>query len=153
MGARKISRRKLAVNDRRYLWYVKEEYDSHYNTLHIVSEDKRFIVQYGLGQSLETPYVTVLGAEFIRTAGTGGPLRRFRCPRWENELGVITTHGVRKLIEWCGTKSDDTREVDSAGRAVPLGGCCAACGVSVYSIPLNSDSCQKCGHPIRERLG
>lgn len=154
MAVRTKSRRKLTVADRQYVWYVKEDDDSLDHILHVLSEDKRFIVHYRLAQPHDRLYVTVLGKEFKRVTGTGGVWRRFRCPRWDNENGIVTSGGVRNLIEWCADTNDQTTEVDSAGRAVPLGGCCTECGVDVRGmIPLNSDSCHKCGHQIAERAG
>ena len=154
MAVRKRSRRKLAVGDRQYVWYVKEDDDSPDHILHVLSDDKQFIVQYRLAQPPSRQYVTVLGKEFPRATGTGGVWRRFRCPRWDSETGIISSGGVRSLIDWCMETSEETVEVDSAGRAVPLGGCCTSCGVDVRGmIPLNIDSCHKCGQPIAERAG
>lgn len=154
MATREKSRRKLTIHGRLYVWYVKEDYDSSSNVLHVLSDDKQFIVHYHLGQQPEFRYITIFGREFARTTGTGGCWRRFRCPEWVDKHGVITPGAVRKLIEWCDTSSEQTTEVDQAGRAVPLGGCCPVCGVDLRGmIPICSNRCHKCGHAIAERAG
>jgi hypothetical protein len=114
-------RRKITFDGRCFVWYVKEDDDSPNLILHVLSVDKQFIVQYQLSQPPENLYITVLGKEFRRATGTGGAWRRFRCPPWEHQNGIITPNRVRKLIEWCLTMSDDIVEVDYLGRAIPLG--------------------------------
>lgn len=147
------SRRKLVVDGRKYLWYVKEDDDSVDHILYVLSDDKRFIVRYRLAQPHEKSYVTVLGKEFYRVAGTGGTWRRFRCPRWDSENGSITPDSVRRLIEWCMVSSEETTEVDWTGHVVPLGGLCKSCGVDVRGmLSPSSGSCHKCGHPIPGRF-
>ena len=44
MAVRSKGRRKITVNGRKYLWYVKVDRDSGEKVLHIISEDKKFIV-------------------------------------------------------------------------------------------------------------
>ncbi|MDB5386253.1 MAG: hypothetical protein JWM11_1899 [Planctomycetaceae bacterium] len=152
MGVRTKSRRQLTIGDRPYVWYVKEDEDSLDYILHVLSKDKQFIVHYRLAQPFERLYLTVLGREFGRVDGTGGVWRRFRCPRWEND--VVTPAVVRSLIEWCNTTSDETVEVDYSGRAVPVGGLCPSCGVDVRGmIPLDSNCCHRCGRDIRGKAG
>ena len=98
MGVRKKGRHKLDVEGRAFLWYVKPDDDSAAFILHVLSDDKRFIVQYKLLQQEARRYLTVIGKEFGRVPGTGNCWRRFRCPAWEKD-GVITPSSVRKLID------------------------------------------------------
>jgi hypothetical protein len=152
MGVRKQGRRKLRVGGRLYVWYVKPDADSPDNVLHVISDDKQFLVHYHLNQRTVARHIIVLGRDFERTPGNGGTWRRFRCPEWTSQDGVITPATVRKLIEWC-CSSEPIMEVDFSGQAVPLGGCCSACGVDLRGmVPVLSNCCHKCGRVISERV-
>lgn len=122
MAIRTKSRRKLTIDGQQYVWYVKEDDDSLDHILHVASADKQFIVHYRLAQPDDRLYVTVLGKKFNRVAGTGGVWRRFRCPRWDDENGIVTPGSVCKLIKWCTDTKEETTEVDFAGRAVTIVG-------------------------------
>ncbi len=153
MGVSTKKRRKLTVNNRLYVWYVKEDYDFPNYVLHVFSDDKQFIVHYHLRQSSDIRHIIVHGPDFPRVAGTGGVWRRFRCPEWGIENGAVTPRTVRNLIDWCQS-SGNTTEVDYVGKAVPLGGCCISCGVNLRGmIPISSNCCHKCGYPVAERAG
>jgi hypothetical protein len=147
MGIRTKYRRKIIFGGRCFAWYIKEDDDLPNLVLHVLSEDKQFIVQYQLAQAPENLYITVLGKEFYGAMGTGGVWRRFRCPRWDNENGMVTPGTVRKLLEWCLTESDDIVEVDYLGFPVPLGGHCPSCGVDLRGmVAFNSNACHQCGY-------
>jgi hypothetical protein len=152
MGVRKKGRHKLDVEGRAFLWYVKQDCDSDAYILHVLSDDKRFVVLYKLQQQEPNRYLTVLGKEFGRVRGTGNCWRRFHCPAWEND-GVITPSSVRRLIDWSQQTDVRTEEVDCAGLPLPLGGCCTSCANDLRGmVPIDSVSCPKCGHLIAERL-
>ena len=153
MGARKKGRHKLDVEGRAFIWYVKPDDDSAAFILHVLSDDKRFIVRYELLQQEARRHLTVIGKEFGRVSGTGNCWRRFRCPGWEKD-GVITPSSVRNLVDWSQQTNVATQEVDCAGLPLPIGGCCTACGYDLRgNVPVNSVSCPKCGHVIAERAG
>jgi hypothetical protein len=89
---------------------------------HIISEDKGFIVPDHLGQSGE-PFRIVLGHDFPGVPDAGWCWLRFRCPRWQTGP-VVTSGGVRRLIEWCLGANPELVEVNwrgvrSRGRAAP----------------------------------
>jgi hypothetical protein len=152
MGVSTKSRRKLIVDGRSYVWYVKEDDDSPDYVLHVLSDDKQFIVQFHLGQHNETCHLTVIGSDFKRVIGTGSSWRRFRCPEWRSDNSAITPKNVRSLIEWCQLSSAVITEVDCYGKALPLEGCCTACGVKLGGmVPINSNCCHQCGQLIAER--
>jgi hypothetical protein len=113
MGVRKKGRRRIDVEGRPFLWYVCDDPDSADTVLHIISEDKGFIVQYHLGQTGE-PFLIVLGPDFPGVPDAGGCWLRFRCPRWETDSGV-TPGGVRRLIDWCLSAHKELVEVDWRG--------------------------------------
>jgi hypothetical protein len=149
MGVATKYRRKLIVDGRSYIWYVKEDDDSPASVLYVLSDDKKFIVQFHLGQPDQTRHLTVLGRDFKRVTVTGGCWRRFRCPEWSSENGAVTPNNVRSLIEWCQSTSDAITEVDCYGRAIPLGGYCTACGVDLRGmVSISSSSCYQCGQSI-----
>jgi hypothetical protein len=99
MSVAKKQRRKLMRDDREFIWWVALDYDSNDMILHIVSDDKKFMAHYVLGQQDQERLVIILGPEFSG-ATTGGSWQRFRCPCFDPH-GVATPSGVRKLIDWC----------------------------------------------------
>jgi hypothetical protein len=119
MGTSKKKRSKLNIEGRLFLWYVKQDDDSDSYILHVISDDKRFVVHYYLQQPEHHRYLIVLGKEFGRVSGTGDCWRRFRCPTWENN-GAITPSSVKRLIEWSQHSDSTTEEVDYAGLPIFL---------------------------------
>jgi hypothetical protein len=113
MGVRKKGRRRIDVEGRLFVWYVCDDPDSADTVLHVISEDKGFIVQYQLGQSGE-PFLIVLGHDFPGVPDAGRGWLRFRCPRWETGC-VVTPGGVRRLIEWCRCANKELVEVNWRG--------------------------------------
>ena len=92
------SRRRITVCDRRYVWYVAEDDEGAGMVLHVISDDKQFIAKYQLGQPTGDEYIVILGPLFAG-ASTGGPWRRFLCPRFG--ASAVTPRNVRELIDWC----------------------------------------------------
>ena len=128
MGVAKKGKRTITVHDRVFLWYVGEDLDDFPPTigqndlwaLNILSEDKKFIVRYHIGQVDEsTRHITVLGTEFSG-AKHNGKWRRFKCPAWCQE-GSAQPRDVRKIIEWCLSPDKSLIEVDYKGRPLVNG--------------------------------
>jgi hypothetical protein len=94
-------KRKISVNGRNFLWYVRDDYDDFFlPILHVISEDKRFIVEYYLKQCDTTRHLVIKGQEFPGLPEAGHCWKRALCPRWE--IGpTVTPASVRQLIEWC----------------------------------------------------
>jgi hypothetical protein len=113
MGVRKTNRRKLVIDDRLFVWYAAEDSDGPGLILHVISDDKRFIVRYHVAQS-GTSFLIVLGPEFGGVTNTGGCWRRFECPKWEDG-DAITPSCVRRLIDWCLLPNKEVVEVDWRG--------------------------------------
>jgi hypothetical protein len=110
-------RRKLVVAGRLFLWEVNEIFfvNEKGALMHVLAEDKRFIVRYGV--TLEGWKVTVVGREF-----PGAPEHRcvqmhFECPNFENR-GAITPGGVRKFVEWCLSPDKQLVQIDWQGNKV-----------------------------------
>ena len=124
MGIAGKNRRKIIVNKRTYYWYVTEDVDSfpsvllsNLYALNIISEDKRFIVRYHLGQENEnTRHLTVIGEEFAGHRYHGS-WRRFQCPGWGGE-NHITPKDVRAVIDWCHEDNKEIVEVDYKGLSI-----------------------------------
>jgi hypothetical protein len=109
-------RRRISVKGRNFLWYVREDDDEFYlPTLHVISEDKRFIVAYLLNQCDTTRHLVVKGHEFPGLPEAGHCWKRALCPRWE--IGsTITPASVRQLIEWCFDPDRHLTLVDWTGK-------------------------------------
>lgn len=69
MGVRTKGRRKIIVNDNLYVWYIEQDYDSEYNILNIISEDKSLIISSPL--KVNIPYVISKGNVFQNRSTDG----------------------------------------------------------------------------------
>ncbi len=108
------NRRRIAVANREFIWYVSEDYDSADWILRIASPDKRFVVNFHLGQPLETAFLNVLGREFPGLPGAGSCCLRIRCPKWDT-TPAITPATVRRVIEWSLAPKKNPIQVDWMG--------------------------------------
>ncbi|HVR96636.1 MAG TPA: hypothetical protein VMW27_08485 [Thermoanaerobaculia bacterium] len=117
MAVASKNRRKLTVNDRRFLWYVAEDDEGAGMVLQVLSSDKQFITKYQLDQPEGDEYLVVLGRLFAG-ASTGGSWRRFRCPRFAGES--VTPRDVRNLIDWCLDESLTRQEIDWRSHPIRL---------------------------------
>ena len=69
MGVQKKYKRKIIRANRLFYWYVKQDFDDEgVMKLHIVSEDKKFIVSYETGQRSRgqqaSPILVISGKKF-----------------------------------------------------------------------------------------
>ena len=85
--------------------------------LHVISADKQFIAKYQIGQPEGESYIVILGLRFAG-AKTGGPWRRFLCPRFVG--GAVTPQSVRDLIEWCLDESLTRQKIDWSSHPLSL---------------------------------
>lgn len=144
-------RRKIVIAGRIYAWYVWHDDDSSDQVLSILSEDKRFIVKFHLGQPNDRAFLIVLGPEFEGVENTGRTWRRFRCPQWDDKT-AITPATVRRIVEWSLSPKSSLTEVDCYGVPVPLGGFCDSCGYNLLgNIGRAVCDCPRCGYKIVER--
>ena len=111
------NRRKLNIGGREFIWFVKDDSDSAYMLLHVVSQDKKFFVNYHLRQPSNKRYLIVLGKEFPGLAHAGGCWLRVLCPEWETD-SIITPASVRRLIEWCLSEQRELITVNYMGLPV-----------------------------------
>ncbi|MBR7084893.1 MAG: hypothetical protein IKI37_06935 [Oscillospiraceae bacterium] len=101
MSIRSKGRRKIIVKGQTYLWYVALDDESDYNVLHIVSENKYFILSCPLQTKME--YVISKGRIFQGKETHGGWSRYF-LPFHVPE--IITPKFVRQLIVWSTQNTD-----------------------------------------------
>lgn len=106
MGVSRKNKRKIIINNRVFYWCVKndnEDDDRLY--LVIISDDKKFLISYMLGQkdswhafSPKNPYIIVKGIEFKGLNNLGHTWERFLVPEWNDE--IITPSLVAEIIAW-----------------------------------------------------
>lgn len=114
------NRRRIKVAGTSYLWWVTPDPEDDFlgsSMVTVASDDRGLFVRYGLGQPDTSRYVVVLGPSFRGLPGLGGPWRRFRCPRFEDDAGVTPKH-VAELIAWCTDAGSATLEVNYLGLEV-----------------------------------
>lgn len=102
MGVATKGRRKITRFDRRFFWDVFFDEYVPGEVLRIVSEDKKFIISYEVGQANKqnnNPFLVVMGKEFVGLSNRYSGYRRVLTPNWEDEY--ITPGLVRKIIDWC----------------------------------------------------
>ncbi len=118
MGVSTKNRRKIVVNNRKFVWYICEEWDWYcYLVLHVISEDKHFNIGYPLGQTDQRRHLIVLGKEFPGLKEAGHCWKSVLCPGWETD-DVVTPATVRKLIEWCLDSERELVEVGFTGSVI-----------------------------------
>src|SRR5262245_44999593 len=116
MAVLKKGRRRVIVDNRIFLWWIQEDRDCLQHVLHVLSEDKQFLVQYYLGYREESSHLIVIGKDFGGLLDKGNPRHRFRCPKWDAS-GAITPGSVRSLIQWSLSINEARIEVDRYGKA------------------------------------
>lgn len=109
MAVSRKLRRKIVRLDRVFYWYVAPDYDdAGVHKLHILSEDKKFIVAYELDQADKPnwrPMLVVMGKEFEGLSGDYTGYRRVLTPIWQDKL--ITPKRVGEIIDWCYSKEKE----------------------------------------------
>ena len=106
MGVSRKNKRKIVINDRIFYWCVKNDNeDDNRLYLVIISDDKKFLISYMLGQkdsqrifSPKNPYIIVKGVEFKGLENLGHIWERFLVPEWNDE--IVTPSLVAKIIVW-----------------------------------------------------
>lgn len=114
MGVGKRSRRKICVENKKYVWYVSKDCDSPYDILNIISEDKSLIVSCPL--KTETAYLISKGLTF-QNQETSGVWNRYLLPFLIPE--IITPVFVAKIISWA-TKDANATLIEWNGIDVPV---------------------------------
>ncbi|ULO05363.1 hypothetical protein H1230_19950 [Paenibacillus sp. 19GGS1-52] len=120
MGVNTKGKRKFVHGEKSYFWYVKED-DEDYGRikLFIVSDDKKFIVSYEVGQSQKEriPYIVVMGLEFGGLEnGVRSSWVRVQTPLWDDD--VITPGLVKNIIKWGLMDKESLIFVDWTGNVI-----------------------------------
>ena len=118
MAISKKGKRKLTVKNREFYWYMKltDDWMYSYNTpqLHVLSNDKKFLISYQPGQQNENPFLIIKGKEFMGLKDAGGSWIRVKTPKWNDEQ--ITPGFVATLIDWCYSEDKEIVLVDYLGK-------------------------------------
>lgn len=102
MGVKRKYKRKFIHMNKLFYWYVNPFDDEGKINLYILSEDKKFIVAYEIGQASKQnskPFIVIMGKEFEGLSNDYTGYRRVLTPVWEDRL--ITPRLVGKIIDWC----------------------------------------------------
>ncbi|MBU5353872.1 hypothetical protein ACN9MH_07640 [Paenibacillus silvae] len=118
MGVQKKYKRKIVRANRLFYWYVKPDFDDEgVMKLHIVSEDKKFIVSYEIGQCSRgqqaSPILVILGKEFEGWTEDYIGHRRVLTPSWNDE--IVTPGLIGQIMDWCLSKDKKIRSVNWKG--------------------------------------
>ncbi len=117
MGVKSKGKRKFEHNGRSYYWNVQmDDEDFGIIKLNIVSEDKKFIISYQVGQSnnVQTPHIVIKGDEFggLEDRTHQGWIR-VQTPIWDDS--IIKPSLVKTIIDWCLQRKDQLIFVDWEG--------------------------------------
>ena len=114
MSVRTKGRRKIVVNEKEYIWYVKEDFDSPYMILNVCSIDKKIILAIPL--KTQVSYVISKGIYFQGRKTSGN------WERYKYDLGIpesITPIFVKKCIEWA-VDGRDAEKIEWNGYSIPV---------------------------------
>lgn len=104
MAFSKKGKRKIRIDEKTYFWWVYEEVDQTSfdgEQIKLVAEDQSHYLLYGLQQPDGNRFAVVC-------LGNNGGGIAMECPKFENEHGIITPAGIRKLVHWCKAKPGET---------------------------------------------
>ncbi|SCW80389.1 hypothetical protein SAMN04487970_105141 [Paenibacillus tianmuensis] len=120
MGISKKNRRKIIRQGKVFYWYVNPDYDDAGKIkVHILSEDKKFIVAYEIGQVSrmgKSPYLVVIGQEFNGYSLQRTGYIRAWTPAWDDF--PATPLLVGKIIDWCYSEKQEIVLVDWKGELI-----------------------------------
>lgn len=120
MAIAKKGKRLLIREGRSFYWYMKETEDWMHAyvgpQLHILSEDKHFLISYQPGQQTKNPFLIVKGEEFNGIEVCGGVWKRVKVPNWDDT--TITPGFVRRLIDWCFAEKHQLVIVNYLGEVI-----------------------------------
>jgi hypothetical protein len=117
LAVSKKYKRKLIRHDKVFYWYVKADYDDAGKiNVHVLSEDKNFIVAYELGQVSEQkkiPFIVVVGKESLGYKGERTGWIRVQTPIWDDLSATPSFVGT--IIDWCSSEKEKIVLVDWKG--------------------------------------
>lgn len=112
MGVSTRKRRQITVDDRRYVWYVRQEEDDDFESLTIISDDKRVLVRFPVPRPGDAPLAVAIGSRFGGLHRDDGCFRYVEAPSdcWK---AAITPGRVRRLVDWI---LDESKQVTETAR-------------------------------------
>jgi hypothetical protein len=117
----KKSKRKIVRQGKVFYWYVNSDYDDEGRIkAHILSEDKKFIVAYEIGQvskHKKSPFLVVMGKEFVGFSGDRMGYIRVQTPPIWDDLSA-TPSFVGKIIDWCYSEKKEIVLVNWKGELI-----------------------------------
>ncbi|MDN4618941.1 hypothetical protein QCD85_12580 [Paenibacillus sp. PsM32] len=120
MGMNRKSKRKITCLNRVFYWYVKPDWeDAGKVNVHIISEDKKFIVVYEVGQTKiqkTKPFIVIQGLEFAGIAQSRTGYQRVLTPVWKDD--IITPSFIEKIIKWSVSPKENLIFVNYLGEIV-----------------------------------
>ncbi|WP_226383694.1 hypothetical protein [Paenibacillus massiliensis] len=87
--------------------------------LHIVSENKKLLVTYEVGQysiKNKTPIIVIIGEEFVGCEKDYIGWRRVLAPTWNDE--IITPKLIGEIIDWCLLEDKEIQIVNWEGEII-----------------------------------
>ncbi|OMF08752.1 hypothetical protein BK127_27810 [Paenibacillus sp. FSL H7-0331] len=121
MAVSKKSKRKIVHQGKVFYWYVNSDYDDEGRIkVHILSEDKKFIVAYEIGQvskQKKSPFLVVMGKEFVGFSGDRMGYIRVQTPPIWDDLSA-TPSLVGKIIDWCYSEKKEIVLVNWKGELI-----------------------------------
>ncbi|MBE7901189.1 hypothetical protein G7L40_16200 [Paenibacillus polymyxa] len=120
MGVRKKYKRKIIRANRLFYWYVEPDIDDEgIIKLHILAENKKFLVTYEVGQHSiknKTPIIVIIGKEFEGWTKEYIGYRRVITPNWNDE--IITPNLIGEIIDWCLLRDKEIKVVNWKGELI-----------------------------------
>jgi len=117
MGVRKKYKRKIIRSNRLFFWYVEPDIDDEgIIKLHIVSDNKKFLITYEVGQHSiknKTPLIVIIGEEFEGWTEEYIGYRRVLPPKWND--GIVTPKLIGEIIDWCLLEGKEIKIVNWKG--------------------------------------
>ncbi|WP_126652197.1 hypothetical protein [Chryseobacterium aureum] len=98
MAISKKNKSRVSVDGKEYLWWVFDEYDqTEFDGLQIkaVCSDQTHFIKYGLQQNLDNSKLVLALKNYRKLVHLSLP------PKFENNQGVITRTGIKRMIKWC----------------------------------------------------
>lgn len=120
MAVSKKGKRKLVYKGRDYYWYMKftDDWTAAYPgpQLHIISDDKKFIVSYQPQQQNGHPFMIIKKDNIVGLNDKSKGWRRVKVPHWQDD--EITPGFVSNLLDWCYDEKKKMQQVNYLGELI-----------------------------------
>ncbi|MDO3411248.1 hypothetical protein QWJ34_15895 [Saccharibacillus sp. CPCC 101409] len=114
MSVRSKGKRKIVRNGRLFYWKVGEDLEDEGRIkLRLISDDRRLVVTYEVGQSasgLARPMMVIEGKEFAGLEDREDVRCVVRTPVWDD--AIITPGLVGTIIDWCAAPKESVEIIE-----------------------------------------